>query len=126
MFEQMKMMGALAALMKDKDKLAARAAKLREEMDRLRVEGQAGGGAVRVVVTGRMKVVSVDVSGPLAAGMATDPATKALAAGLIAEGVNDALGKAQEKLALSVEHEAAELGLPPEMVQGLSRMALGS
>jgi DNA-binding protein YbaB len=126
MFEQMKMMGALAALMKDKDKLAARAAKLREEMERLRVEGQAGGGAVRVVANGRMKVLSVDVSGPLAAGMATDAATKALAAGLIAEGVNDALSKAQEKLAQAVEREAGELGLPPEMVQGLSRMALGA
>ncbi|MCC6676070.1 MAG: YbaB/EbfC family nucleoid-associated protein [Phycisphaerales bacterium] len=112
MFDNLKAMGAMAGLMKNKDRLREVGERVKEKMARARVSGQAGGGAARAVVSGQMRVVEIELSGPLVAGMAADDKTRALAGTLIAEAVNSALEQAQRMLQEEISKEARELGLP--------------
>lgn len=111
MFDQFKQMGQLAALLKDRDKLEAAARRVKDELERTRVEGSAGGGAARAVATGTLAVESVRIEPALAAGLAADEAHREQAERLIAEAVNDALAKARERAQELVTEEARELGL---------------
>lgn len=121
MLENMKVMGALAGLMKNKDGLAEASRRVREKMDATRVTGTAGGGAAVAVVTGSMRVVSVELSPALVMGMAGDAKTHELAGGLIAEAVNSAMKQAQQQLQEAVRVEAKALGLEG-MLPELSKM----
>jgi DNA-binding protein YbaB len=110
MFDNMKMMAALAGLMKNKDKLKDAGDRVKAKAEALRVTGESGGGAARATVTGAMRVVAVELSGPLVLGMAADDKTRGLAASLIAEAVNEALRQAQAKMKEAIDLEAKELG----------------
>lgn len=112
MFDKLKAMGAIAGLMKNQDKLKDSFAKVRVQMEQVRVTGTAGGGAATAIASGQMRVISVELSPALLAGMTADNRTRDLAAGLIAEAVNDALSQAQSKLREAVDRESRELGLP--------------
>ena len=57
-----------------------------------------------------MRVVTVELSGPLVSGMAADDKTRGLAASLIAEAVNEALRQAQAHMKEAIDLEAKELG----------------
>lgn len=111
MFDKFKAMGALAGLMKNQEKLREAGQRVKERMANTRCTGQAGSGAARAVVTGRMEVVEIELSPALAAGMAADEKTRQLAGSLIAEAVNDALKQAQYKLGEAIRLESAALGL---------------
>lgn len=120
MLDNMRMMASLAGLMKDKSRVQDAARRVREKMESTRVTGEAGGGAARAVVTGSMRVVSVELSPALLVGMATDNTTRDLASGLIAEAVNAGLTQARARLNEAIEAEAKELGLEgvvPDLVR---------
>jgi DNA-binding protein YbaB len=119
MFDKFKAVGAVAGLLKNQDKLRESAANVKGRMERLRLEGVSGGGACRATVNGQMKVLEVVLSPALTNGIAADEKTRQLAGNLIAEAVNDALGKAQTALKEAIEKEARDLGLPADM-SGLS------
>jgi DNA-binding protein YbaB len=110
-FDKLKAMGALAGLMKDRDKLRAAGERLRARADAVRAEGDAAGGAVRAVASGKLRVLSVEIAPALAAGMAADEDTRRLAGSLIAEAVNGALASAGRQMQQEVAREARELGL---------------
>ncbi len=110
MFDNMKMMGALAGLMKNKDKLREAGLRIKEMAEATRVTGEAGAGAARVIVSGAMKVLSVELSPGLVLGMNADEKTRLLAGQLIAEATNDAIHKAQVKMKEAVDIEARALG----------------
>jgi nucleoid-associated protein EbfC len=112
MFDKFKAMGAMAALLKDKDKIKAAGGRIKDAAAEIRATGEGGGGAVRVTVDGRMKVLAVDLQPALAAGMAADDRTRELAGNVIAEAVNAAMAAAQLKMKVVLEKEAKELGLP--------------
>lgn len=120
MFDKMKAMGAMAGLLKNQDKLKESFAKVQEQMSRTSVTGQAGGGAVRVTASGQMKILGVELSPALVAGMAADDKTRALAGSLITEAANDALKMAQEKLKDAIDRESRALGLPDLGSSGLT------
>ena len=105
----MKTMGKIASLLKNKSKLEDAAKDIKAQLESLRVEGQAGNGAVRAVATGAMKIESVRIDPALAAGLMTDD--KAMAEGLVTHAVNDALNKAQDAARHIVQRHADELGL---------------
>ena len=63
--------------------------KVQDELETLTVEGTAGGGAVKVIVTGKQTVQSVEIAPEAAEDVD-------LLQDLIAAAVNDALGKANE------------------------------
>jgi DNA-binding protein YbaB len=110
MFDNMKLMTALAGLMKNKDKLRDAGARIKEKSQATRVKGEAGMGAVRVEVNGAMKVLSVELTPGLVVGMNADDKTRELAGQLIAEAVNDGITKAQMKMKEAIDEEAKALG----------------
>lgn len=63
--------------------------KVQEELESMTVEGTAGGGAVKVIVTGKQTVQSVEIASEAAEDVD-------LLQDLIAAAVNDALGKAND------------------------------
>ncbi len=105
----MKSMGKIASLIKNRDKIEGAARDVKAHLDTLRVEGQSGSGAVRVTVTGAMKVESVRIDPALAAGLVSND--KAMAEGLITHAVNDAMNKAQEAARVAIQQKMGELGL---------------
>lgn len=123
MFDSLKAMGTLGALMKNKDKIAEAAKRVKDELARLRVEGVAGGGVVRAVASGEMKILSIDISPALGAGLGASDADRAMASALIAEAVNEALAKARDRAQEMIRREAQALGLPdiPADIGGLLR-----
>ena len=111
MFDQMKQMGTIAGLLKNKDKLAEAGARVKRTLEERPVTGEAGGGAIRVTVGGEMKVTRVEIAPAIAAGLgAGDEALRQIEA-LIAEATNDAMRLAQLRLKEAVDREAAELGI---------------
>ena len=71
--------------------LQARLAKAQEELEELTVEASAGGGAVRVVVSGKLKVQTVHIDPD-----AVDPEDVQMLEELVLAAVNEGLQKAQE------------------------------
>ena len=120
MFDNMKMMGALAGLMKNKDKLREAGQRIKDKAEATRVTGEAGMGAVRVVVSGSLKVLSVELTPGLVVGMNADDKTRGLAGQRIAEATNDGLQKAQLKLKEAIDIEAKALGFEGGLPSGIS------
>ncbi len=111
MFDQFKMMGAVAGLLKNREGIKAAGDRIQARLDELRIEGESEGGLARAVVTGKMEVVSITVSEALASGLGSC-ADRSLAEGLIAEAVNDALRQAQVAVTAAIDEEGESLGLP--------------
>lgn len=120
MFDNMKSLGALAGLMKNKDKLREAGDRVRAKMENTKVIGEAGSGAARAIATGTMRILEVELAPGLITGMAADEKTRLLASGLIAEAVNEALRRAQLAMKEAMEEEARALGL--DGVPGLENL----
>ncbi|HYE02370.1 MAG TPA: YbaB/EbfC family nucleoid-associated protein [Phycisphaerales bacterium] len=112
MFDNLKAMGALAGLMKNKDGLRAAGERVKRRLTEVRAAGQAGGGAVRVTTDGQMRVVEVVLDPALVRGLVGDPPGAAQAAELIRDAVNEALRQSQALAQREVAREAEALGLP--------------
>ena len=106
-----KNMGAIASLMGRKDEIKAAAEALGEKISALRIEGNAGGGACRVVVSGKQRVEHIEMSPALCAAMSSSPESCIQAQRLIAEATNDALENCQHRIREMVEAEVKRLGL---------------
>ncbi|OAB58497.1 hypothetical protein AY599_08530 [Leptolyngbya valderiana BDU 20041] len=115
MFDQMRALGALTSLIKDRQKLTDAAARVKERLEAARVQGSAGEGAIIVTMSGAMKVVSVHIEPAMATAFSADQASQLLAQDLIAQATNDAMAKAQSLARETVAEEARELGLPEEL-----------
>ena len=87
-----------------------RMAKVQKELETEMVEATAGGGAVRVVVTGAQKIVSVRVD----PGAAEDVE---MLQDLVLAAVNEALDKSRELQAKKMQAVTSGLGLPPGLLQ---------
>ncbi len=122
MFEQLKMAGALAGLMKNKEGLKAAGERIRSRLREVRAAGASGGGAVRVTATGELRIESILIEPAVAAGLA-EPASRAYAEQLIAEAVNNALDQAKAIAQREASKEAEALGLPG--MDGLAGMLGG-
>jgi DNA-binding YbaB/EbfC family protein len=86
-----------------------RMAKVQTELESETVEAGAGGGAVRVVMTGTQKVVSVAID-PAAAG------DSEMLQDLVVAAVNEALELSKQLAAAKMQAIASGLGLPPGLV----------
>lgn len=113
MFDQFKMMGAAAGLLKNREQIKAAGERIRQRLEAMRIEGRSEGGLARAIVTGKMEVLSIEVSASLSAGLgAGDEQSRAMATGLIVEAVNGAIRKAQAAVAEAIDEEGERLGLP--------------
>jgi len=78
-------------LIKQAQQMQARLAKAQEELETLTVEASAGGGAVKVVATGKQTIESIVID-----PAAVDPGDVEILQDMILAAVNDALGKSQQ------------------------------
>jgi DNA-binding YbaB/EbfC family protein len=114
MFEGLKNMAGMAGLMKDLPRLKARMEKIKDELSRITVEAETGGGAVRATANGQLRIVRLQVDQPLIAGLVdgSNPDDRAMAEDLIIGAVNAALSKARERAEQELASAAQELNLP--------------
>lgn len=103
-------LGQFANLMKALPRIREQAAQLKERVGQISVEGDAGAGMVKVKINGRMELTACILS---------DEAMKLndreMLEDLIKSAVNQALGRAQEKVAEETRKMASDLGMPPGM-----------
>lgn len=121
MFDQMKMLGALAGLLRNKERLREAGERVRARLSETRVTGEAGGGAVRVTMNGAMEVVRVELSPAMGMGGA---GSVSMAESLVAEATNQALKLAQAAAREAVASEAENMGLG-EIFGGIRESGLG-
>lgn len=112
MFDQFKAMGQIAGLLKNKERLKESMDQVRATLEATRVEGSAGGGAVRVTASGSMQIIEVALDPALAAGLAQGGDSQTYAESLIAEATNDAIARAQQTAKDAIARESEALGLP--------------
>ena len=97
----------LASLMGNAKEMREKAEEIQAELARKTVEGDAGAGAVRVTMSGKMEVQRVELDRPLLMALAAgeDGPDQAMVEELIAAATNDALIKARQLM----EEEMAKL-----------------
>jgi len=96
-------------MLKQVQQMQARVAQVQAELESEQVEASAGGGAVKAVVTGAQKVVSVTIHPDLAG----DPE---MLQDLVVAALNEALDKSREVAAQRMQAVTAGLGLPPGLM----------
>jgi len=103
-------LGQLVNIMKALPRIREQAAQLQERVAKISVEGDAGAGMVKVKLNGRMELTACALS---------DEAMKLndreMLEDLIKSAVNQAIGRAQQQVALETQKMAADMGLPPGM-----------
>ena len=103
------MKGGLGNILKQAQKMQAEMQKAQEELAGMQVTGQAGGGLVSVVMTGRHEVLRVSIDDSVLQG------DKEMIEDLVAAAVNDAVHKVQAVSQEKVAGLTSGLGLPPDM-----------
>lgn len=103
------MKGGLGNMMKQAQKLQEGMQKAQEEIAQLEIEGSAGGGMVKVTMTGRHEVKKVSI----------DPAVLSddadMVEDLVAAAVNDAVRRVEETTKEKFAGLTGGMGLPPGM-----------
>lgn len=100
----------IMGMMKKAQAMQAKLQDAQEEMSRLEVEGQSGGGMVRITLSGKgeMRAIHLDAS-------LLTPADKDMVEDLILAAFADAKGKADRAAAEKMQSLTAGLPLPPGM-----------
>jgi hypothetical protein len=92
-------------MIRQAQKLQAQLQKIQEELETLTVEGSAGGGVVKVVMTGKQSVESVSIEPEAAEDVE-------LLQDLVAAAVNDAFTKTQEMAAQKMSAVTGGMNIP--------------
>ena len=103
------MKGGLGGLMKQAQMMQENMKKLQEQLAQMEIEGQAGSGLVKVVMTGRHEVKRVTIDPKL---LSED---KDMLEDLVAAAVNDAVRKIEATTQEKMSAATAGLPLPPGM-----------
>ena len=103
------MKGGIGNLMKQAQLMQENMKKLQEQLAQMEIEGQAGSGLVKVVMTGRHEVKRVTIDPKL---LAED---KDMLEDLVAAAVNDAVRKIEATTQEKMSAATAGLPLPPGM-----------
>ncbi|MES2356344.1 MAG: YbaB/EbfC family nucleoid-associated protein [Pseudomonadota bacterium] len=103
------MKGGIAGLMKQAQQMQENMRKVQEELATIEVEGQSGGGLVKVIMTCRHDVRRVTIDPSL---LGDD---KDMLEDLIAAAVNDAVRRVEETSGEKMAGFTSGMGLPPGM-----------
>lgn len=103
------MKGGLGNLMKQAQKLQADMQRMQEEIANMEITGEAGGGMVSVVMTGRHEVKRVTIDPELFKD------DKEMVEDLVAAALNDAVRKVERQTQERMSSMTAGLPLPPGM-----------
>jgi len=101
-------MPSLEEIMKMAQDVQAEMQKAQENLDKIEVEGAAGGGLVKITTTAKGRVVSVSIDDSLLAGE-----DKSVLEDLIAAAFNDARTKADAAAAPEMQKMTSGIPLPP-------------
>ena len=82
--------------------------KAQDSLDKIEVEGVAGGGLVKISATAKGRILGVDIDESLLA-----PSEKTMAEDLVAAAINDARAKADAAAATEMQKMQSSLPLPP-------------
>ena len=82
--------------------------KAQDKLETIEVEGQAGGGAVKIRATAKGRILGVDIDETL-----LQPSEKTMVEDLVAAAINDAKSKADSAAAGEMEKMQTSLPLPP-------------
>jgi DNA-binding YbaB/EbfC family protein len=82
--------------------------KAQDSLDKIEVEGVAGGGLIKIRATAKGRILGVDIDDSL-----LQPSEKTMVEDLIAAAINDARGKADSAAAIEMEMMQGSLPLPP-------------
>ncbi len=103
------MKGGIGQLMKQAQQMQANMQKMQEELAKLEVTGQAGGGMVSVVMTGKHQVKSVSIDDSLWGD------DKDMAEDLVVAAMNDAIKKVETTVQERFSGLTGGMSLPPGM-----------
>ena len=98
----------LADMMKQMGGVKARLADMQKRLESLVLEGQSGGGLVKVKMTGKGMVTGLDIDASL-----LKPDEKAIVEDLLIAALADAKGKAETAAAAEMKNVTGGLPLPP-------------
>jgi hypothetical protein len=102
------MKGGLGNLMKQAQAMQANLQKAQEEVAKLEVTGESGGGMVKITMTGRHDVKRVEIDDSIMDD-------KEMLEDLVAAAVNDAVRNVEQKTKDSMADVTGGLNLPPGM-----------
>ena len=100
----------LQQMMKQAQQAQAKMAEMQKEMEQMEVAGESGGGAVKVVLTGKGEARKIDIDKSI-----IDPDDKEMLEDLLVAAINQARGKAEQEMQTRMQDFAKQMGLPPGM-----------
>lgn len=100
----------LGQLMKQAQQMQAKMAEMQEKLAETTAVGQAGGGLVKVTITGKQEITQVKIDPSL-----VDPAEVEVLEDLIVAAANDARVKIQAQIEQEMQQVTGGLQLPPGM-----------
>ena len=98
----------LTELMKQAGLMQARMADMQKKLEVMFVQGQSGGGMVKVQMTGKSVVTSIDIDPSL-----LQPAEKEILEDLLIAALSDAKGKAEAVMAEEMKAVTGGMPMPP-------------
>jgi DNA-binding YbaB/EbfC family protein len=98
----------LNAILEAAQNAQAELQKAQDSLDKIEVEGVAGGGLVKIRATAKGRILAVELDESLLA-----PSEKTMVEDLIAAAINDAKGKADAAAAAEMQKMTSTLPLPP-------------
>ncbi len=96
-------------MLKQVQQMQAKMAKVQEDLEAQRIEASAGGGAVKAVVSGSQKLISVTVDPEVAGDVE-------MLQDLVVAAVNEAMDRSRELAGQRMGELTAGLGLPPGLL----------
>ncbi|GIN22933.1 YbaB/EbfC family nucleoid-associated protein [Siminovitchia fordii] len=103
----MRGMGNMQGMMKQMQKMQKKMAQAQEELGEKRIEGTAGGGMVKVIVSGHKEVLEVQIAEEV-----VDPEDIEMLQDLVLAATNDALKQAEELSSQTMGQFTKGLNLP--------------
>ena len=98
----------LGDIMKQAGQMQARMAEMQARLEAITIEGQSGGGLVKIKMTGKSVVTSMDIDASL-----LKPDEKEILEDLIVAALNDAKAKAENIMATEMKTVTGGMPLPP-------------
>lgn len=98
----------LDEIMKMAQDVQAEMQKAQENLDKIEVEGAAGGGLVKVRASAKGRIIAIDIDESL-----LQPSEKAMVEDLVAAAINDAKTKADAAAAPELQKMTSGIPLPP-------------
>ncbi len=110
----MKNLKNLAGLLGNADEMREKMAQMQEELAKLTAEADAGAGAVRVVVNGKMQVMNVELDRGMIVSLAGEGSDtdKQMIEELIVSATNEAMRRAQELVRQEMSKLTGGMDLP--------------